>query len=202
MFTKKTSITQFTDKYQKSGRVGQILLKRFFKTIKNILPSDVATVAEIGCGAGYSTKTLQSFFPQTLPFFASDVDQDLVTLTKLQNPTVTTSVESIYTLSHTNNSFDIVFCLEVLEHLEHPKEALIELARISNKYVVVSVPREPMWRLANMARGAYWKHIGNTPGHINHWSKRSMQKFVSETLDVVTVTSSFPWTIILAKKHQ
>ena len=24
-----------------------------------------------------------------------------------------------------------------------------------------------------MARGAYWSELGNTPGHLNHWSRRS-----------------------------
>ena len=38
------------------------------------------------------------------------------------------------------------------------------------------MPREPLWRGLNMARGAYLKDLGNTPGHVNHWSKRSFHR--------------------------
>jgi hypothetical protein len=30
------------------------------------------------------------------------------------------------------------------------------------------VPREPIWRIGNMARGRYLGDLGNTPGHIQH----------------------------------
>ncbi len=42
-----------------------------------------------------------------------------------------------------------------------------------SRHLLVSVPREPLWRALNMARGAYWRELGNTPGHLNHWSRRS-----------------------------
>ena len=41
--------------------------------------------------------------------------------------------------------------------------------------LLVSVPREPLWRGLNMARGAYMRDLGNTPGHVNHWSKRALR---------------------------
>ena len=43
----------------------------------------------------------------------------------------------------------------------------------ARRHLLVSVPREPLWRGLNMARGAYLKDLGNTPGHVNHWSKRT-----------------------------
>ncbi len=39
-----------------------------------------------------------------------------------------------------------------------------------------SVPREPLWRGLNMARGAYWGALGNTPGHLNHWSQADVRR--------------------------
>jgi hypothetical protein len=47
------------------------------------------------------------------------------------------------------------------------------MARCAERHLLVSVPREPLWRMLNMARGAYWPALGNTPGHLNHWSRRS-----------------------------
>ena len=42
-------------------------------------------------------------------------------------------------------------------------------------HLLVSVPREPLWRALNVARGAYLRELGNTPGHVNHWSKRGVR---------------------------
>jgi ubiquinone/menaquinone biosynthesis C-methylase UbiE len=199
--TRKDNITQFTDKYQKSGAIGLSLLRNFFKTIKSLMPDNLTSVAEIGCGAGHSTEVLRGFLSQNISFTASDVEPELVELAKGRNANVNFLTESIYSLEHPDNSFDLVFCLEVLEHLEKPRDALKELARITKKYVIISVPREPLWRVLNMLRGAYWGTLGNTPGHINHWSKHSLEKFISQEFDIIKTSSSIPWTIVLAKKR-
>lgn len=193
-------VTQFTDKYKKSGKIGSILLARFFKKIHSLIPEDISSVAEIGCGAGYSTNILSGYFKESVSFFASDIDPELIKIAKTKNQNVSFSTESIYELNHADNSFDLVFCLEVMEHLENPEEALKELRRVTKKYAIISVPREPLWRILNMCRGAYLKDLGNTPGHINHWSKSKMGKFVSKEFDIIKVVSSTPWTIVLAKK--
>jgi hypothetical protein len=57
------------------------------------------------------------------------------------------------------------------------------------------VPREPLWRGLNMARGAYLKDLGNTPGHINHWSKRAFNELVSLYGRPEKVAGVFPWTL-------
>ena len=54
-----------------------------------------------------------------------------------------------------------------------PERALAEMARVARGYLLVSVPREPLWRALNIARGAYVRDLGNTPGHLNHWSRRA-----------------------------
>ncbi len=55
-----------------------------------------------------------------------------------------------------------------------PAHTLAEMARCAARHVLVSVPREPLWRAVNMARGAYWRELGNTPGHVNHFSKSAI----------------------------
>jgi hypothetical protein len=48
-----------------------------------------------------------------------------------------------------------------------------------------------------MARGASLKDLGNTPGHLNHWSKRSFTQLLSRHGTVVEARSPFPWTMLL-----
>ena len=57
--------------------------------------------------------------------------------------------------------------------MPEPEATVAEMARVAQRWLLVSVPREPLWRGLNMARGAYLRELGNTPGHVNHWSKRA-----------------------------
>ena len=45
------------------------------------------------------------------------------------------------------------------------------MARVARRWLLVSVPHEPLWRALNVARGAYLRELGNTPGHLNHWTR-------------------------------
>jgi hypothetical protein len=87
--------------------------------------------------------------------------------------------------------------IEVLEHVPQPADTIAEMARVASKYLLVSVPREPLWRGLNMARGSYIKDLGNTPGHVNHWSKRGFVKELSQVGKVTQAKSPFPWSMLL-----
>jgi hypothetical protein len=50
-----------------------------------------------------------------------------------------------------------------------------------------------------MARGAYIKDLGNTPGHLNHWSRKAFVELLSKYGTVEETRSPFPWTMLLVK---
>ncbi|HMB52222.1 MAG TPA: class I SAM-dependent methyltransferase, partial [Thermoanaerobaculia bacterium] len=108
---------------------------------------------------------------------------------------------SAYELPFPDAAADLVVACEVLEHLDDPETALVEAARVTRRHVLVSVPWEPVWRLLNMARGSYWSALGNTPGHLQHFSRRAIRRLVGRHLDVVAVRRPFPWTVLLARKR-
>lgn len=97
------------------------------------------------------------------------------------------------------NEFELASAIEVLEHVPDPEHTLAEMARCAERHLLVSVPREPLWRMLNMARGAYWPALGNTPGHLNHWSRRSFTRALSRYGDVAETRSPFPWTMLLVR---
>jgi 2-polyprenyl-3-methyl-5-hydroxy-6-metoxy-1,4-benzoquinol methylase len=97
------------------------------------------------------------------------------------------------------NEFDIACAIEVLEHVPDPQRTLAEMVRVARRHVLVSVPREPLWRALNMLRGAYVRQWGNTPGHLNHWSKPAFCDFVNEHGRIAAVRSPFPWTMLLVR---
>jgi 2-polyprenyl-3-methyl-5-hydroxy-6-metoxy-1,4-benzoquinol methylase len=108
-------------------------------------------------------------------------------------------VEEATSLSFADDEFDLASAIEVLEHVPEPERTLAEMARVARRRLLVSVPREPVWRMTNMARGAYVRDLGNTPGHVNHWSKRSFVSLLSRYGRVEHVRSPFPWTMLLVR---
>jgi 2-polyprenyl-3-methyl-5-hydroxy-6-metoxy-1,4-benzoquinol methylase len=96
-----------------------------------------------------------------------------------------------------DNEFDIACAIEVLEHVPDPERTLAEMVRVARGHVLVSVPREPLWRALNMLRGSYVRDWGNTPGHVNHWSKSDFLDLVNAHGQIAAVRSPFPWTMVL-----
>jgi 2-polyprenyl-3-methyl-5-hydroxy-6-metoxy-1,4-benzoquinol methylase len=116
-----------------------------------------------------------------------------------RRPNLEYRAEDATNLSFTENEFEMATAIEVLEHVPDPERTVAEMARVARHWLLVSVPREPLWRALNMARGAYLKDLGNTPGHINHWSKRSFVSMLSRHGTVEEVRSPFPWTMVLVR---
>ena len=108
-------------------------------------------------------------------------------------------VEEATSLSFADGEFDVAAAIEVLEHVPEPEATLSEMARVAERYLLVSVPREPIWRMLNMARGAYLRDLGNTPGHLNHWSKVSFVSLLSRYGSVEEVRTPLPWTMALVR---
>jgi SAM-dependent methyltransferase len=197
----------FRGKYE-SGKIGNKLLDGYFKAINSLL-SEVsidkknAKAIEIGCGEGLSTKRINDLLSDNIVLEGSEYVEHQIPFAKKNNPGMKITKESIYELTHKNDTFNLVFLPEVLEHLDYPEEGLIELYRITKKegYLIIGVPNEPLWRILNMMRGKYLKDFGNTPGHLNNWSKRGVIKLVEKHYgEVISTRSPLPWTILLAKK--
>ena len=188
-------------KHMSDNPIQRKLIDRFHAKITDIIVDlHPSTLLDAGCGEGFVADILQSALP-TAKITGFDVLEDSVALARLRNPRGTFSVGDIYAIDQPDNSFDVVYSFEVLEHLYEPDKALAELARVASKYVVLSVPREPFFCLANAARGKNLDVIpkGSDPDHRNFWSQSAFGTFASMSLDVVKLTGSMPWTILVGR---
>ena len=205
-------LEDFAHKYTEEGegKIGRLLLDGYFRSVESLVAASHITdnevrAIEIGCGEGFSTQRLRAMLPSTVQLEASEYVKSLVSSAQKRNPTVPIIEESIYETTHADNSFDLIFLLEVLEHLDYPDDALEELSRILKPggYLILGVPREPLWRILNFARGKYIKQLGNTPGHLNHWSTFTLKRKISKQFGpILAQRTPLPWTQILAQKHQ
>jgi SAM-dependent methyltransferase len=98
-----------------------------------------------------------------------------------------------------DDHFDLVVAVEVLEHLRDPEQGLAEMARVSRRHLVLSVPREPIFRMGNLFTGRHVKDLGNTPGHLNHWGSAAFLDFVGQVGAIRSQARPLPWTIAWAE---
>jgi hypothetical protein len=59
------------------------------------------------------------------------------------------------------------------------------------------VPREPLWRFAHVLAGRNVRELGNTPGHINHWSSSALKRLVARHGTVERSWKPVPWTAVV-----
>ena len=190
----------FSGKYENEGAVARYLVDNYFKAVSRLLKKAnlINSAHEIGVGEGHSTMRLKTMVNN---LSASEYVENLVEIAKKNNPKLNIFQESVYELKNESNSVDLVLLLEVLEHLDYPEIALQEIKRISSKYLILGVPNEPLWRILNMCRLKYLKNFGNTPGHLNHWSKNRLVKLIEKEFgSVLAIELPIPWIIILAEK--
>ncbi|MCB0208461.1 MAG: class I SAM-dependent methyltransferase [Anaerolineae bacterium] len=188
------------NKYESANPVTRLLMQNYLSTFDSLLAPEnqVQTLLEIGCGEGYMTRHLANRYP-TAAISAFDVSNHILKQATQQNKNAHFACASAYQLPFPNCRFDLIVCVEVLEHLTHFRHALYEIKRVSRKHILVSVPREPLWRVLNVARGAYLSAGGNTPGHVQHWSQAQFKDLLTEVFEVISIESPLPWTMALCR---
>jgi len=191
------------DKYGSKNPIVRAMMNGFDHALEDLVAKvNPVTIHEVGCGEGYWVIKWRhrgldargcDFSSQAIKIAQGNaIDRGL--------SSELFSVRSIYEMAEKQDQADLIVCCEVMEHLERPTEALRVLKQIvQDRHVIFSVPREPLWRLLNMARGKYVGALGNTPGHLQHWSRTGFVRLIGGYFDIVEVKSPLPWTMLLAR---
>lgn len=132
---------------------GRTIEQERVASLVGLVPSEVQTVLDVGARGGFIARRL--------------ADRGLrVTALDLARPEIDDSrIESVQGdatgLQFADRSFDLVFCAEVLEHIEPPglQRATQELARVARHCLVIGVPYRQDLRL--------WRSCCGTCGSIN-----------------------------------
>lgn len=187
-------------KFQTRNPVARWLIARFYNRLSDIVRSiQPSSVLDAGCGEGETIDRLGKLLPDSVVGF--DVNPACVSFVSGRFPDLSFSVQSIYELPYEPDSFDLVMCLEVLEHLDKPELALRELVRVARKDLLLSVPYEPYFTIGSLLRGKDITRLGSTPEHLQHWNKKRFRRFLAGTIEDVNVASAKPWLIAQCRKH-
>lgn len=185
------------DKYASTNPVEQRMMAGFMRALDGML-ADVrpARILEVGVGEGHVMTRVRERFPDAALVGLDLPDADLAASWRAD--ALPCMFGDATRLPFADATFDLVLAIEVLEHVPGPDAALAELARVCDGTLVASVPFEPIWRLGNMARRRYLRDLGNTPGHVNHWTRWGFGGFVGSRFRVDQVASPLPWTMVRA----
>jgi len=189
------------DKYGSTNPVVRRLMAGFEGTLEELFrKADPQSLLDIGCGEAVLThEWALKLAPKRVVGLDLEDPAIQAEWEKRQAPNLEYKIMKAENLPFADDEFDVATAIEVLEHVPDPAHTVAEMARVAQRWLLVSVPREPLWRGLNMARGAYWRDLGNTPGHLNHWSKRSFTELLSRHGEVVEARSPFPWTMLLVR---
>ncbi|HEX2360396.1 MAG TPA: methyltransferase domain-containing protein [Solirubrobacterales bacterium] len=189
------------DKYASQNPIERRLVAGFLADFDDLVARSGARRAhEVGCGEGELALRMAR---AGLEVRGSDAFAGTVEEARRRAEAAGAEIgfecKPVQELTRGDDGAELVVCCEVLEHLEDPEAALEVLAALAQPWLIASVPREPLWRGLNLARFAYVAALGNTPGHVQHWSKRGFRRFLERRLEIVELRSPLPWTMALCR---
>lgn len=189
------------EKHQHRNPIQRYLIDNFYTELFKILRRTKSEkILDVGCGEGVTLNRIQQL-KLGKKLEGIDYSDEAIEIGKKTFPNLTLKKADIYSLPYKDNSFDLVLCNEVLEHLEKPQDALKELIRVSNKYLLLSVPNEPWFRIANFLRGRHVTRLGNHPEHVQNWTHSQFTQLLKKNkLTIKDKKLPFAWTLVLVQK--
>ena len=188
-------------KYTTRNPLARLLVTNFTANLRQLVERTGARqVHEVGCGEGFLARRLAAD-----GYHVRGSDLSPATIAEARRcsagvaPPIAFQVADLYRLDADRDAAELIICCEVLEHLPDTARALKVLGRLARPHLIASVPKEPLWRILNVARGRYWSDLGNTPGHLQHWSGDAFVGLLAQRFEVVEVRNPLPWTMVLCR---
>lgn len=183
------------DKYFTKNPIKKALIRNFQNYLIEVISRHkLDSILDVGCGAGHVIKLIKGN-DRNVKVVGMDIDINALNEAKANNVGVEFIIGDIHNLPFDDSSFDLVICSEVLEHLNDPTSAMNELTRVSSKFLLLSVPHEPLFWACNLLTFNHISNFGNAPGHLNHWGLKRFNNFVNEHYEKYEVKSVFPWIV-------
>lgn len=153
-------------------RVLSRYLDRMAAQVKSIAPS---SVLDAGCGEGYVYRGLRARGVDAR-WHGVDLSDGAVSYAAARSPEARWSTADLRRISVPDRHAELVLCSQVLEHIPSPEGVRDELARVSARWLLISVPLEPVFRgicALTVAVG-----VGQDPGHVNFWTPSQFRSFL------------------------
>ena len=193
----------YYDKYRTANPLARYLMHGFLQAFDALTARVPASAAlEIGCGEGeLSIRLARRGFRMRGCDISPEIVEEARTRARQAGVEASFWAQPIESIDVRAEAAPLVVCCEVLEHIDDPARGVDVLAELAQPYLLASVPREPLWRVLNIARGKYLGDLGNTPGHVNHWSRGGFLGTLRRRFDVIETRAPLPWTMALCRRR-
>ena len=171
-----------TDSYNYSGGI-----KWAFSLIKDIIKycdkKDIENILDIGCGEGSKSFILANYFSNAKVLGIDFTDEGIKKANNNYSEVNNLYFKKVDIFEIQTEKYDMVSCLEVLEHIEDWQIVLKNICNISNKYILISVPTGRM--------RDYEKYVG----HLRNFKKGEIENFVANNgfKKIKTFYAGFPF---------
>ena len=152
------------DKYNKCSREQERI-----RNLVDIMPKGFSTLLDVGARNGYISS-------QLTPYFRSITVLDLKK-PELNKENIICVRGDVTHLEFMDNSFDVILCSEVLEHIppELLSKACEEMTRVSKHFVITGTPYKQDVRLGRTICLSC-KRINPPWGHLNSFDENKLKK--------------------------
>ena len=150
-------------------------------------------IVDVGCGEGITLERVAKRFPSS-EIAGLDYMSENVEICRAHG--LPAARGDVYNLEISSGSADAVLLFEVIEHLDRPEAALLEIARIlkgGGKFVMI-FPNDFMFKLARLATGKF-KEAAYDPGHVRQWTPRDARAALDRAGFVVRRVRAIPFLL-------
>ena len=181
------------DYYQKG--IKKNLLQRLWhhgklNIVKKLIDFNPNKVLDVGCASGWFLNELLSSYPSS-KFFGVDAYKQAINYGKKKYKKLVLTHADAHSLPFNNNTFDLVICTEVLEHVVHPDKVLKEIKRILRRNGIGIIEMDSGNWLFTIV-WYWWTHIKN-----GVWKHAHLHIFNTNKLNVIIKQSG----LRIIKKH-
>jgi SAM-dependent methyltransferase len=187
---------QDAKKYSTRNPLVQRLIARWLRIVRLAMSQPRGILVDVGVGEGLA---LERIIPPDCDAIGVEYRRDKMRIAQQHIEPLAGIVADAGMLPLRDAAADVTTCIEVLEHLVTPEPAVDELARITVRRCVVSVPWEPWFRLGNLGRFKNIRRIGNDIEHVQQFTPRRLERLLARCFESVEVVSAFPWLVAIAQ---
>ena len=175
------------DYYQKG--VERNFLQRMWhtnklNTILALIEDTPKKVLDVGCASGWFLSNIAAKFPRA-SYYGIDIYDKGIAYAKLLYPNIQFKVADAHAIPFPNETFDLIICTEVLEHVDDPKGALLEMRRVLTKNGKVIIELDSGTVLFSIVWYLWRKAYGRV------WNDSHLHSFTARKLEQVTTSSGF-----------
>ncbi|MGH7246141.1 MAG: class I SAM-dependent methyltransferase [Candidatus Levyibacteriota bacterium] len=162
--------------------------------VGSLIPFTPRKILDVGCASGWFLSNIAKKYPKA-KCFGIDIYKEAVLYGKKRYPKMSFRQADGHRIPFANNSFDLVICTEVLEHVENPNQMLLEIKRVlSEKGVAIieldsaSILFTTVWFLWTKIHGKVWKHA-----HLHSFNPKKLERLLKNSGFEIKRKQTFTW---------